>query len=132
MKTALAFTMMICFTVLANLLLKAGASAAFPQRIFPGFVDWRVIAGLASFGCGGIVYAWLLQWVPLSVAQSFAAAQYVAVILASAFVLSEDVPSARWVGIALITLGILVVGLNSSTPGADVDRGSPSTGPRLP
>jgi len=116
MKTVLAFTMMFGCTVMANLLLKAGASAVPPQRLFLGFVDWRVIAGLASFGCAGIVYAWLLQWVPLNIAQSFAAAQYVAVILASALVLSEDVPPVRWLGIALIALGIIVVGASSSMP----------------
>jgi undecaprenyl phosphate-alpha-L-ara4N flippase subunit ArnE len=121
MKIILAFSMMIGCTVMANLLLRAGASAAVPQRLFPGFVDWRVIAGLASFGCAGIVYAWVLQWVPLNIAQSFAAAQYVAVILASALVLSEEVPPARWLGIALIALGIIVVGASSSTPA------SPST-----
>jgi drug/metabolite transporter (DMT)-like permease len=123
-KIALAFLAMVGCTVMANLLLKIGASAIVPQRPFPGFVDWRVIAGLASFGCAGLVYAWLLQWVPLNVAMSFAAVQYVAVILASALVLAEEVPPARWLGIALIALGIIVVGVNSPAPHQDLNTPS--------
>jgi drug/metabolite transporter (DMT)-like permease len=43
------------------------------------------------------------------VAQSVTAAQYIAVILASAVVLAEPISGPRWVGIALIACGIAIV-----------------------
>jgi uncharacterized membrane protein len=53
---------------------------------------------------------------PLNVAQSYAAAQFVAVILASAILLGESIIVMRWLGIILITAGILVVAI-SRDPG---------------
>jgi drug/metabolite transporter (DMT)-like permease len=49
---------------------------------------------------------------PLNVAQSFAALQFVAVILASAWFLGEPISGVRWLGIALIIAGILTVGIS--------------------
>jgi drug/metabolite transporter (DMT)-like permease len=45
-----------------------------------------------------------------NVAQSFAAAQFVAVIPASSWLLSERIGTSQWVGITLIAVGILIVG----------------------
>ena len=39
-----------------------------------------------------------------------AAIVFVAVILASALILSESIPPMRWLGIALIAAGVLLVG----------------------
>lgn len=102
-KIVLTFIAMISFTVLANLLLKTGAVA-------PHLLNWRVFAGLGSFALAACFYVLVLQWLPLNVAQSFAAAQFVAVILASALVLAEPIGAAQWTGITLIALGIAVVG----------------------
>ena len=55
-------------------------------------------------------YILILQWLPLNVAQSFAAAQFIAVILASSWFLSEPIEPSQWLGIGLIALGIVVVG----------------------
>ena len=71
------------------------------------------LIGLCIFAIAALIYAWLLQWVPLNVAQSLAAAQFIAVILASSLVLSEGIPLRRWAGILLIATGILVVGLST-------------------
>ena len=58
----------------------------------------------AVFGVVGLGY------VGVPVATSFAAAQYVAVILASALFLSEPIGFAQWLGIMLIASGIGVMG----------------------
>lgn len=111
MKTILMFVAMISCTVVANLLLKTGATAEeVRQTGVAGLLNWRVLLGLAAFGSGAVIYLLLLRWIPLNVAQSFAAAQFVAVILASAVVLSEPIRTGQWVGIALIAVGITVVG----------------------
>lgn len=106
------FVAMICCTVAANLLLKQGAMVPAAERVILGFLGWKSFAGLAMFGLGGLIYSWILRWLPLNVAQSFAAAQFVAVIAASSIVLAEPITSARWLGILLIALGILLVGLS--------------------
>jgi drug/metabolite transporter (DMT)-like permease len=109
MKLVIGFTVMIACTVAANLLMKLGAESPAAERFF-GSVSWMSIAGFGAFGCALMVYAWLLPLVPLNVAQSLAAAQFVAVVLASSFMLAEAIPPLRWVGIALIVIGILIVG----------------------
>jgi drug/metabolite transporter (DMT)-like permease len=43
----------------------------------------------------------------------FAAAQFVGVIFAAALVLGEPISPARWIGIAFVSLGILLVGLTA-------------------
>ena len=101
MKTIIALVAMISCTVAANLLLKAGAMVPTSERIFFELLSWKIIVGIFVFGCAALIYTWLLHWLPLNVVQSFAAAQFVAVILASAVVLSESIPLARWIGILL-------------------------------
>ena len=77
-------------------------------------MNWRIAAGLAFFGAAGLIYAVVLRFLPLNVAQAFTAAQFIATILAAALVLSEPITGMRWIGIALIASGILVVGWTHS------------------
>jgi drug/metabolite transporter (DMT)-like permease len=110
MKVLLVFLAMISFTVAANLLLKTGAVAGGPGQQIGHLLNWRVALGLASFGLAACCYVVVLQWLPLNVAQSFAAAQFIVVILASAWLLSEPIGFSQWLGISLIAIGIAVVG----------------------
>jgi undecaprenyl phosphate-alpha-L-ara4N flippase subunit ArnE len=115
MKIALAFVAMISFTVLANLLMKTGADGlAGPGSFWMRVLSWKLAAGLAAFGVAALLYVLILSWLPLNVAQSFAAAQFIAVILASRLVLDEPIGSAQWLGIALIAGGIAIVGWSRS------------------
>jgi len=111
MKIALTVLAMVAFTVAANLFLKTGAVSGGPgESALTHLLNWRVLSGLACFALAACFYILILQWLPLNVATSFASAQYVAVILASAWVLSEPIGLGQWAGIALITAGIAVVG----------------------
>jgi drug/metabolite transporter (DMT)-like permease len=110
MKVLLVFLGMINFTVTANLLLKTGVVAGGPGQPLVHLLNWRVALGLTSFGLAACFYIVVLQWFPLNVAQSFAAAQFIAVILASAWLLSEPIGLGQWLGISLIAAGIAVVG----------------------
>jgi drug/metabolite transporter (DMT)-like permease len=111
--TLLGFAAMIACTVAANLMLKLGAGAPEAKRVLFGVLGWKSAAGLALFGCGGIIYALLLRRVPLNVAVSFTGAQFVGVILAASLVLGEPISPTRWLGIACICFGIFVVGLTA-------------------
>ena len=112
-KTLVGFAVMISFTVAANLMLKVGAAAPPAERVFFGVIGWKSAAGLALFGCGGILYAVLLRSVALNLAQVFAAAQFVGVVLAACLVLGEPISLVRWAGIALVSFGILLVSLSA-------------------
>jgi len=113
MKLLAAFATMICLTVVANLLLKSGAGAAgTASGNMLGLFNWRIAGGLASFALGAVFYILILTRLPLNVAQSFAALQFVAVVLASWLVLGEPIGAARWAGIGLIGTGILLVGMS--------------------
>lgn len=116
MKTLLAVGGMITFTVIANLLLKTGAvmgrGAAGPAWL--QLVNWRIGAAFASFAVAALFYTIVLRTVPLNVAQSFTAAQFIANVLAAALVLSEPIGGIRWIGMVLIATGIAVVGWTAS------------------
>jgi len=109
----LGVVMMISCTVLANLLMKMGATTPAAQRMFFGIVDWKMVVGITAFACAALVYAVLLETIPLNVVQSLAAGQFIAVILASSYVLAEPIPTVRWVGIAFIAVGIFIAGLSA-------------------
>jgi undecaprenyl phosphate-alpha-L-ara4N flippase subunit ArnE len=112
MKLLIEFATMVGLTVIANLLLKSGASApGVSSDNLLSLLNWRVIAGLTSFALGAGFYVLILNKLPLNVAQSFAAVQFVAVILASSLILGEPVDGLRWAGIALIASGIALVGM---------------------
>lgn len=119
MRLVIGFALMIGCTVAANLFLKAGALVPAAERTFFGIMDWRAVLGFAWFGAGGLIYAWILNWMPLNVAQSIAASQFVAVILASAVLLREPIPLPRLFGIALIAIGIILVSASWARAPAD-------------
>ncbi len=108
MNTLAPLVAMITCTVAANLLMKTGA-ADDPAPVLLNMLSWRTIFGLAVFAGAGVLYARVLRVLPLNVAQSFAAAQFVAVILGSRLFLGEAVPLARWVGIGAIAIGIVII-----------------------
>jgi multidrug transporter EmrE-like cation transporter len=112
MRIFFAFVLMITCTVIGNIFMKLGASVPFAERPLFGIVAWQSCAGVAVFAAAVIIYSIVLQWMPLNVAQSFAAFQFVAVIVASARFLGEPISGVRWLGIALIVAGILAVGMS--------------------
>src|SRR5436190_20126502 len=115
MKVVGALILMISCTVLANVLLKIGAMTRPGENLAFANIAWQSVAGILVFGCSLLIYAWVLRSLPLSLAQSFAALQFVGVIVASAVLLSENIPPLRWIGIALITVGILLVGITATS-----------------
>ena len=108
-KPLLGIASMVALTVGANLMLKLGAMVAPAQRVFFGILSWQSVGGLALFGIGGIIYAFVLRTLPLHVAQAFAAFQYVAVVMAASLLLRERIALTSWLGIACIVVGIVLV-----------------------
>ena len=71
--------------------------------------------GLALFGFSAALWIVVLSRTALSFAYPFAALTYVIILLFDRFVLHETVPPLRWLGVAFVITGIVIV---SRTPHA--------------
>ncbi len=98
------------FTVLANLSLKVGADRQADVVSGPfSLINMHVALAAASFALAFLFYAFVLRRLPLSFAQAIFSVQFVFVILAANLVLHESIGTARWMGIALMAVGLLVM-----------------------
>lgn len=99
--------------MLANLILKVGAQAEGVGRVWPlTVVNLRVVAAAGAFGMAFLFYAMLLKRLPLSLAQAIMSMQFVLVILAANVLLGEQIGTVRWAGIALMAVGLAIVGFS--------------------
>lgn len=73
------------------------------------FTNPLVLAGLALYACGALAWIAVLRKMDLSFAYPFLALNFVLIAAVSRFVLGEEVPLMRWVGIFVICSGILIV-----------------------
>jgi len=82
------------------------------------FLDfWRsaVVApwlwlGIAIYGLELVIWLNILARAPLSLAFPLGSLNFCGVVLASRLLLGERVPSRRWLGAGLITVGVAIVG----------------------
>ena len=98
----------VAVNVAASLLLKMGASDE-PSALLLKCLSLRSFLGLCCFGIGGLAYAWLLRYVPLSVAQAVLATQYVFTVLGAWLILREAVDPIQWLGFLLVGAGVGIV-----------------------
>jgi multidrug transporter EmrE-like cation transporter len=68
-----------------------------------------VWAGLLIFGVSAVVWLFALSRASLSFAYPFAALGYALIVFFSVLVLHEHVPPLRWLGVACIVVGIVLV-----------------------
>lgn len=108
----------VVLSAVAQLTLKAGMNAVRADHgvVVADLASLRAVVtsplvwgGLALFGLSALVWLGVLSRTSLSFAYPFAALTYVIIVLVDRFVLGEQVPGARWIGVAFIVAGILVV-----------------------
>ena len=68
-----------------------------------------ILAGIGFYGLGALAWIAVLARLDLSYAYPFLALNFVLIALVSRFGLGETAPAGRWLGIAIIVVGILVV-----------------------
>lgn len=73
------------------------------------FTNWRVLVGLALYATSAMLYIVALSRVDISVAYPIVGLSYVVITLAAWLLLGEAIPPMRWVGVAVITLGVFLV-----------------------
>src|SRR6201996_7658153 len=122
-KTFLLIAVMVIAGPLGNVLLSKGMKQAgtlvfFPLaqaphtglRIFSTAPIWLGIASLLTFFLANIL---VLSWADYSYVQPASSMAYGVAALLGYFMLGEHVSPLRWLGIAIICLGVLVVGLTN-------------------
>jgi drug/metabolite transporter (DMT)-like permease len=120
LKTYLTIAVMIIAGPLGNVLLGRGMRqfGKFPMwppsqlihvglRIFATGSIWLGIASLIAFF---VAYMLALSWADYSFVQPASSLAYGVVALLGSWILGEQVSPLRWAGIAVICLGVLVVG----------------------
>jgi drug/metabolite transporter (DMT)-like permease len=85
---------------------------------------WQVLIGLTLFVLSAVTWLVVISRVPLSLAYPFAGITYVLLAMFSKFVLKEHVPYLRWVGVALIVAGVVMVGRTSGPEQDALDQTS--------
>jgi len=68
-----------------------------------------VWGGLVMFGLSAVVWMFVLSRTSLSFAYPFAALTYLLIVAVDRFILHETVPPLRWLGVACIMTGIVLV-----------------------
>jgi uncharacterized membrane protein len=120
LKTYLLICLMVIFGPLGNVLLGKGmkrigaASLGSPAealdvlfRVLSSGTIWLGIGSLITFF---VAYMLVLSWADYSYVQPASAVAYGMVALLAHFVLREAVTPMRWAGVAIICVGVLIVG----------------------
>ena len=98
-----------------ELLLKRGAaetanlSARWSWTGLTGLASIYVWVAIAFVILSLVTWLYVLRYIPLSIAFPISQAVHVLVPLGSWFVLGENIVTLRWIGIALVSLGLAVV-----------------------
>lgn len=99
----------------SELLLKKGATEA-ASIAAPSWLAWTgimtlgsgwVLVGIAVYILAFVNWLYVLRWVPLSIAYPVTSAVYVLIALGAWLLLGERIIGLRWVGIVLITAGVV-------------------------
>lgn len=108
---------MVC-TVIGNLLLKIGSGHRGVSDVWPlSLLNMHTFFGAIAFCIAMVLYLMVLKRTALNLAQSIFALQFVLVIFAAHLILGEPIGAVRWMGIALIAAGLLVIAIS---PGATI------------
>lgn len=119
-KTFVLILMIVVFAPLGNVLLGKGMQSVGPAthwsagdlgpvllKIFSSGYVWLGVASLLTFF---IAYMLVLTWADYSYVQPASSFSYAMVALLGYLLLGEVISPLRWLGIALICVGVLIVG----------------------
>ena len=115
-------TMSLIVLILASIALDVGGQLFFKHGMnrLPDHSLARAIAvpwlwaGVATYAVELVVWLWVLAHVRLTVAFPCASLSYCGVVIGSRLFLGEAVPTQRWIAVALITVGVVLVGATAN------------------
>ena len=122
-KTLVLLGLMILFGPLGDVLLGKGmkqigaienySPGALGSVFFQTFTSPTIWLGIAALIVFFICYLLVLTWADYSYVMPASAASYAVVPMLAALWLQETVTPTRWLGVALISLGVALVGITS-------------------
>lgn len=86
---------------------------AFPEYLHRVFTDPFLIPGTVLTAIYSLSQLSLFSWADLSYVVPFTASSYILTTLLSEFVLGERIAPGRWIGVVLISIGVVII---SRTP----------------
>ena len=89
------------------------ASAKLTRRVRDLFSNWKLFFGVFLYGIGTVLSLVALKFGELSVLYPFVALQYVWANILSKKYLGEELNLLKWSGIALLFVGVTLVGLGA-------------------
>jgi uncharacterized membrane protein len=120
LKTYLLILMIVIFAPLGNVLLGKGMKSIGPATQWTPADLWNVFLricssgyiwlGVASLLTFFLAYMLILTWADYSYVQPASSFSYAMVALLGYLLLGEGISPLRWFGIAVICLGVLIVG----------------------
>ncbi|MDY0040093.1 MAG: EamA family transporter [Desulforhabdus sp.] len=93
---------------LAQLLFKLG-SASVQLDLWTWITNYRVLGGMTLYGISAVLFIVALKYGNLSVLYPVIATSYVWVALISFKILNEPLSAPKWLGIALILGGVMLI-----------------------
>jgi multidrug transporter EmrE-like cation transporter len=112
----------VSFAVVGQLTLKSAMDSvgrigkadlgALGQTVVRAAKEPKLWVGLFLFGISAVFWLVVLSRVRLSVAYPLVGISYIIIVALARFMLHEHVPPLRWVGVAIIAAGIVVIGLS--------------------
>lgn len=100
----------------------------FHGLVFSDYVWLGVLCRVVS----GVAFMLLLSWADYSYVNPAASSAYIVTVVFGWLLLGEVVPTGRWIGTLLITLGVLLVGLTPANTTGKTGAGEPGTGTESP
>lgn len=118
MKQILLLLITVGLNVAGQFLMKQGMSqvgviggsfGVMANSLTRAFLNPYVLGGVGAYGFSSIFWLILLSRVPLSYAYPALSLGYVLVTIVSAFLLSEDVSTLRWLSVGVICVGVALL-----------------------
>ncbi|MNH31912.1 putative 4-amino-4-deoxy-L-arabinose-phosphoundecaprenol flippase subunit ArnE [compost metagenome] len=69
----------------------------------------HIWSGLVLYGIATVLWLYVLKKLPLSLAYPLQSMAYIFALVAAVFIFHESVPMQRWIGAAIILVGVIVL-----------------------
>ena len=103
----------VIITSFAQIFYKLTAEMLVYSNPMTYITNYPFIIALILFGIGGVFFMRSLKGGDVTVLYPLFATSYILVMLFSKFFFSEAITSHKWVGVAIIILGITIIGIGS-------------------
>ena len=104
----------IALSSIGGLLLKLGAIQISYERgainaVFEIATNWKILLGMLMYFIPVLIWILMLKKIELSFLQPLFSLVYIVTPVLALFFLNESIPFIRWVWIAVVTLGVIII-----------------------